>query len=112
MSTPFPREGYSGRGKPPRKPLDLNRPGDDIVRPGQVWYQFYGSAERDTFGRLSFFMYWHSFPLEDVCAGPQRGTTTRGQVFFTDDRERMREDLAEGKHVFLWPSGEEVTEVP
>jgi hypothetical protein len=33
-------------------------------------------------------------------------------VFFTDDRERMREDLAEGKHVFLWPSGEEVTEVP
>jgi cytochrome c553 len=84
---------------------EVDRPGDEIVLPGQHWYHFYDGQPRDDFGRRRWHSYWHDKSL------PERGGsgTTRGQVFHADDREHMRKDLSEGTRVFLWPSREEVT---
>lgn len=63
-------------------------------------------SERDEmFGYVRFVAYWRG-PLPG--GGP---LITRGQVFRADERPYIRNALEDGKRVFWWPSGEEVTEI-
>lgn len=92
---PFgPREAYMGRGMPKREPLRRPMP---LVDPGQLVIDVY-QPERDSFGRVRFFMYWH----DDYLPGAPPGTPpVRGQVFYADERVKARKAIERGDKVFM-----------
>jgi hypothetical protein len=96
----------SGGPAPKRKPLDLGPQPE--AKPGELYVQVY-EPERDEFGRVRFFLYWHDpgLPERGPAGGPSPGTT-RGQVFYADERQSIAAALELGWRVFRWPSGEEV----
>ena len=101
---------WYGRSQPRRSSVDLGTPPE--AKPGELYIQVY-EPDRDDYGRVRFFQFWHdaSLPVLGPAGGPSPGTT-RGQVFYADERVKIREALERGDRVYLWPSGEEISAAP
>lgn len=100
------REGGAVAGLPVRKgTLQVADPPDP--KDGELYV--YPYSERDDFGRRRFFLYWRGdLPAgADGHSAPARGL--RGQVYYADDRQHVREHLHSGAKALWWPTGDEIT---
>lgn len=98
--------GRAIRAKVPwRGPLTVGRDETwfDLDPPGQ---------QRDSFGRVRFWTYWHGRiwdinvkGLPEVDGAP---FAVRAQLAYADERVRMASMAAAGRRVRLWPSGAEL----